>query len=149
MYKRQVKKYLNTITAKLVEIKPSSNSDSNQEGFRVQMLSEASLGEVVWPILPLILGCGGLLGSIAGFGLGCLVELADKTFHNPDEVMKQLQVPLIGHIPVIGQGKRYLVEGSAIEPTSVLIIVRNLKPPKLSGPCGPRCTSILRGNNTL
>ena len=112
----EVKKYLNTITAKLVEIKPSSNSESNQEGFRVQMLSEASLGEVVWPILPLILGAGGLLGSLAGFGLGCLVELADKTFHNPDEVMKQLQVPLIGHIPVIGQGKRYLVEGSAIEP---------------------------------
>jgi len=112
----EVKKYLNTITAKLVEIKPSSNSDSNQEGFRVQMLSEASLGEVVWPILPLILGAGGLLGSLAGFGLGCLVELADKTFHNPDEVMKQLQIPLIGHIPVIGQGKRYLVEGSAIEP---------------------------------
>ncbi len=111
-----VKKFLDTITAKLVEIKPSANSDANQEGFRVQTLSEASLGEVVWPILPLILAGGGLLGSLLGFGLGCLVELADKTFHNPDEVMKQLQVPLIGHIPVIGQGKRYLVEGSAIEP---------------------------------
>ena len=112
----EVKNYLNKITAKLVEIKPSATSESNQEGFRVQMLSEASQGEVVWPILPLILSVGGLLGSLFGFGLGCLVELADKTFHNPDEVMKQLQVPLIGHIPVIGQGKRYLVEGSAIEP---------------------------------
>lgn len=111
-----VKKFLDTITAKLVEVKPSAGSDANQEGFRVQTLSEASLGEVVWPILPLILAGGGLLGSLGGFGLGCLVELADKTFHNPDEVMKQLQVPLIGHIPVIGQGKRYLVEGSAIEP---------------------------------
>lgn len=111
-----VKKFLDTITAKLVEVKPSAGSDANQEGFRVQTLSEASLGKVVWPILPLILAGGGLLGSLAGFGLGCLVELADKTFHNPDEVMKQLQVPLIGHIPVIGMGKRYLVEGSAIEP---------------------------------
>ena len=112
----KVEHYLDTITTKLVEVKPSASSDANQEGFRVQTLSEASLGEVVWPILPLILAGGGLLGSLAGFGLGCLVELADKTFHNPDEVMKQLQVPLIGHIPVIGQGKRYLVEGSAIEP---------------------------------
>ena len=67
-------------------------------------------------MLAVILPIGGLLGALLGFGLGCLVELADKTFHNPDEITRWLQVPLIGHVPVITQGKRYLVENSLIEP---------------------------------
>ena len=100
---------------KLIEI-DSSASSNRQEGFNFQILQNASYGEPVWPILPVILMIGGLLGSLTGFALGCLVELADKTFHNPDEIMKQLRTPLIGHIPVIGQSKRYLVENSLIEP---------------------------------
>ena len=57
-----------------------------------------------------------VFGSLLGFGLGCLFELTDKTFHNPSEIIRQLNVPLLGHIPMIGQSNRYLVEGSAIEP---------------------------------
>jgi capsular polysaccharide biosynthesis protein len=90
-----------------------SNSSGN-DGYRFERLANALEGESVWPNLPLLLGLGGLLGSLLGFGLGCLVELADKTFHNPSEIIRQLNVPLIGHVPVIGQSKRYLVEGSAI-----------------------------------
>jgi len=100
----------------LVELETSGQGSNRQEGFNFVILQDATYGEPVWPILPVILLIGGLLGSLTGFGLGCLVELADKTFHNPDEIMKQLQVPLIGHIPVIGQSKRYLVENSLIEP---------------------------------
>lgn len=100
---------------KLVEI-DTGESNHRQDGYHFQVLQDATYGQEVWPILVVILGVGGLLGSLAGFGLGCLVELADKTFHNPDEIMKQLNVPLIGHVPVIGQSKRYLVENSLIEP---------------------------------
>ena len=100
---------------KLIEIEGGGN-DARLEGFHFDKLQDATYGEPVWPILFAILGIGGLLGSLAGFGLGCLVELADKTFHNPDEIMKQLNVPLIGHVPVIAQSKRYLVENSLIEP---------------------------------
>lgn len=112
-----LKEMLDQITKRFAEITPVSEEESNDDGYRVQLTQVAGEGEKVWPILPLILGIGGLLGSMAGFGLGCLVELADKTFHNPDEIMRHLNVPLIGHIPVITQGKRYLVEGSTIEPT--------------------------------
>jgi capsular exopolysaccharide synthesis family protein len=86
------------------------------KGFIFDTTKPASYGTDVWPILLVILPIAGLLGSLLGFGLGCLVELADKTFHNPDQITKYLQVPLIGHVPVIGQGKRYLVENSLIEP---------------------------------
>lgn len=110
-----VRGFIKVAETKMIEI--DSGGESNRhEGFRFQRLQNATYGEPVWPILGLILGMGGLLGSLAGFGLGCLVELADKTFHNPDEIMKQLNVPLIGHVPVIGQSKRYLVENSLIEP---------------------------------
>ena len=111
----QTLQFVEIARKRLIEIE-SSASSNRQEGFKFVILQNATYGEPIWPILPVILLIGGLLGSLTGFGLGCLVELADKTFHNPDEIMKQLRTPLIGHIPVIGQSKRYLVENSLIEP---------------------------------
>jgi len=115
----QVNNFVSMANARLIELnsrEDSTRSGANQEGYNFQILQDATYGEPIWPILPIILGIGALAGSLLGFGLGCLVELADKTFHNPDEIMKQLHVPLIGHVPVIGQSKRYLVENSLIEP---------------------------------
>ena len=94
----------------------SSTNTNLHKGFIFETTRPAYRGLEVWPLLAVILPIGGLLGALLGFGLGCLVELADKTFHNPDEITRWLQVPLIGHVPVITQGKRYLVENSLIEP---------------------------------
>ena len=116
--RNNVEELLNSTVKKVFEIDPEGELDNRteHEGFRFYTLMDATLGERVWPILPIVLAIGGLLGTLLGFGLGCLVELADKTFHNPDEIMKQLNLPLIGHIPVISQSKRYLVENSMIDP---------------------------------
>ena len=113
-----IEELLTTAKNKIVEIDPSGNlaTRGSHEGFNFRRLMDARYGEKVWPILPVSLGIGGLLGLLSGFGLGCLVDLADKTFHNPDEIIKQLNLPLIGHIPVISQSKRYLVENSLIDP---------------------------------
>ena len=94
----------------------STENSRLDRGFIFEITRPAYRGLEVWPLLTIILPVTGLLGSLLGFGLGCLVELADKTFHNPDEITRWLQVPLIGHVPVITQGKRYLVENSLIEP---------------------------------
>ncbi|MDG2186163.1 MAG: polysaccharide biosynthesis tyrosine autokinase [Mariniblastus sp.] len=109
---------LTTARNKIVEIDASEdlNGGNKQEGFTFRSLQIASYGDVVWPILPVSLGIGGMMGLLFGFGLGCLVDLADKTFHNPDEIVKQLNLPLIGHVPVISQSKRFLVENSAVDP---------------------------------
>ena len=110
-----LREFIQAADKRMIEADTGDNN-ARQEGFHFQKLQDATYGKDIWPILPIILGIGGIIGSLLGFGLGCLVELADKTFHNPDEIMKQLSVPLIGHIPVIGQSKRYLVENSLIEP---------------------------------
>lgn len=112
------KGHLSAIEKKVIEADPNMdvNASGRNEGFNFRVISPASRGNQSWPILPLILAIGGLLGTMGGFGIGCLIELADKTFHNPDEIVKQLNVPLIGHIPIISQSKRYLVENSVIEP---------------------------------
>jgi capsular exopolysaccharide synthesis family protein len=99
-----------------IENQSTASQTNLHKGFRFGTTRPATYGQDVWPLLAVILPMGGLLGALVGFGLGCLVELADKTFHNPDQITRQLQVPLIGHVPVISQGKRFLVENSLIEP---------------------------------
>jgi len=105
------------VDAKITEISPSGilSADFQQKGFDFRELRSANKAEIVWPILPVVLALGGIIGALLGFGLGCLVDLADKTFHNPDEVIRHLGLPLIGHIPVIAQGKRYQLDGSPID----------------------------------
>lgn len=114
---KRVDVHVQAIQQKVIESDPKMqvNNVRKNEGFNFRIIMPASRGKQSWPILPLILSIAGLLGLLGGFALGCLVELADKTFHNPDEIVKQLNVPLIGHIPVIGQSKRFLVENSLIE----------------------------------
>lgn len=115
------RKFLEETVATLAQINPryidQGYVNKDNEGFLFIRLNEPSLGERVWPDLVIILSLGGFLGSMLGFGLGYLVELSDKTFHNPDEIMKQLSMPLIGHIPVIQQSKRHVIENSFIDPS--------------------------------
>ncbi|MEZ6092687.1 MAG: polysaccharide biosynthesis tyrosine autokinase [Pirellulaceae bacterium] len=113
-----IRSNLEETRSKILELDPSGQlqNSSTQQGFYFKRQMNASAGELVWPILPVVLVIGGLLGSLLGFGLGCLVDLADKTFHNPDEVIRSLGMPLIGHIPVISQSKRYVTSDSHIEP---------------------------------
>ncbi len=109
---------LNEIITKIREIDPTGELAHLKrfEGYFFQPLENADSGLKVWPLLPVLLGVGGLVGALLGFGLGCLVDIADRTFHNPDEIIKRLSLPLIGHIPVINQSKRYQVEKSLVDP---------------------------------
>ena len=52
---------------------------------------------------------------MAGFGLAYLVDIADKTFRSPDEITKQLGLPLIGHIPVMSTSKKFKTDESLID----------------------------------
>lgn len=70
-------------------------------GMSTQLISPPGTGSLVRPKLTLVLAVAGLIGVFAGVGLGYLAELADKSFRSPEDVRRQLGLPLVGHIPVI------------------------------------------------
>lgn len=57
------------------------------------------------PKLLLVMGLGGVLGLFFGGGLAFLVDMADKTFRDPDEVCHALDLPILAHMPRIKFGK--------------------------------------------
>lgn len=73
--------------------------NTDMSGVRAEVIMPASAGNLVYPILYRFLGFGGFLGAIAGLGLGYLVELADRSFRKPDEVVREFGVPILGHVP--------------------------------------------------
>jgi capsular exopolysaccharide synthesis family protein len=77
----------------------------NYGGYKTQLISPAGYGLQVEPNFSRIISMAGVLGAFAGFGLAYLLELADKSFRNPDEIRRELGMPVIGHIPVILRNK--------------------------------------------
>lgn len=81
-----------------VQLLVTAGGDQKVDANRLQ---EPAQGLRVEPSLAKSLAAGTMLGFLAGFGLGYLVEMFDKTFRSPQEVSKVLQLPMIGHIPEI------------------------------------------------
>jgi len=79
-------------------------------GVDTQLISPPDVGELVKPKLLIVLAISGVLGLFGGFGLAYLAEVADKRFRSPDDVQRELGLPLVGHIPVIGTDRRKKAE---------------------------------------
>ena len=105
----------NTLAQISPELLQSADQDA-REGFFFDYLSRGEDGKKVWPDIIIVLALGGLCGMMGGVVLGYLVDIADKTYRSPDEITNQLNIPLIGHIPVITANKRNLIENSYVHP---------------------------------
>jgi len=51
------------------------------------------------PVLLLSLALGGILGLFGGAGMAYVTDIADRTFHNPEQLRQALALPLMGHVP--------------------------------------------------
>jgi capsular exopolysaccharide synthesis family protein len=89
---------------------------SLEKGFYFRILANAENGLQVWPNIVVILALGGIAGLAAGLGLAYLIDIADKTFRSPEEITRQLGLPLIGHIPIIATNKKFQLENSLVDP---------------------------------
>jgi capsular exopolysaccharide synthesis family protein len=66
----------------------------------VTRLEVPEFGTFSGPYLLQYFGVGGLLGFLAFCGLAYLLELADRSYRNPDEIAMDLGMPIVGHLPL-------------------------------------------------
>ena len=67
----------------------------------VTRLEIPTIGRFVGPYWSRFLGLGALLGFVAFSGVAYLLELADRSYRNPDEIAGDLGMPIIGHLPIV------------------------------------------------
>ncbi|MFO1095496.1 MAG: polysaccharide biosynthesis tyrosine autokinase [Planctomycetaceae bacterium] len=56
-------------------------------------------------VLTRMLALGGIAGLLVGTLLAFLLEMADQSYRSPDDITRQLGVPVVGHIPNIEIGR--------------------------------------------
>ena len=91
------RKLFDTVVRQLAEM----DITKDYGGITMQKLKDPALGELVKPKLAIVLAVAGVFGLFAGVGLCYVIELADRSFRSPEDVCRQLGVPIVGHIPVI------------------------------------------------
>ncbi len=93
----RIKKVLDSTLRKLEEI----NLVRGVGGFEAKALAEPSPGAKTSPVLWQFL----FMGAALGFGLAAvsayLLDLADKSFRNPEEIRRRLGLPIVGHVPFV------------------------------------------------
>ena len=74
--------------------------------FKMSVLSPPGVGGKVYPVWWMTFAAGGFFGLMLGYGLGYVIELADRSFRSPDEIRRQVGVTVLGHVPLIEDSKR-------------------------------------------
>ncbi|MCA9108055.1 MAG: AAA family ATPase, partial [Planctomycetales bacterium] len=95
------------------------SASNNKEGFNFEITYPPSSAKKVKPDLTQSLALGAFLGILAGLGLAYAVDMADRTFHSPDEVSRALQLPILGHMPKLVNDKKQALKGSNVAPTII------------------------------
>ncbi|MFN9720401.1 MAG: polysaccharide biosynthesis tyrosine autokinase [Planctomycetota bacterium] len=98
-------------------------------GVTAQVLSPAVHGYLIYPVISQFIGLGGFLGAFAGLVLGYLVEMADRSFRKPEDIIREFGVPIIGHIPFITEQRLKSVSSeSPMDKTAVSVHLPRSRP---------------------
>jgi capsular exopolysaccharide synthesis family protein len=81
-------------------------SDYNRK--RMTPHIEPAMGARSGPSYLKFLGLGGVLGGLSFFGLAYLLEMADRSYRSPEEILRSINIPVLGHIPVFEVDRREL-----------------------------------------
>ncbi len=93
---------------------------TNFGGITATILTEARHGGLVYPKLSQFLGMGGFLGGLIGLVLGYIVEIADRSFRKPEEIIREFGVPILGHIPFMQEQKlKKIPKGTIMDRTVI------------------------------
>jgi len=89
-------------------------------GHNFQTLAVAGRGRKTAPMAPKIFAVASVLGALAGIGIAYLVDLADQSFRSPEEIAKQLGLPVVGHVPLFPELDG-IVDGSPLAPGLITV----------------------------
>lgn len=95
---------------------------TNMGGVSASTLTEARHGSLVYPKLSQFLGMGSFLGALVGFGLGYLVEVADRSFRKPEELIREFGVPILGHIPFMQEQKLKRIPSETVMDRTIITL---------------------------
>ena len=108
----------NELTMQISEIQVNSGMG----GVSAQVLSPAKHGSLVYPVVSKFLSLGGFLGAFVGLVLGYIVEVADRSFRKPEEIIREFGVPIVGHVPFITEQRlKSIPAGNVIDRTAVSV----------------------------
>lgn len=121
----RLSKLFNETTLQISEIQVNAGMG----GVAAHVLSPARRGYLVYPVRSQFLLLGGFLGAFAGLVLGYLVEMADRSFRKPEDILREFGIPIVGHVPFITEQRMKAVPaGGSMDRTAVSIHLPRSRP---------------------
>jgi capsular exopolysaccharide synthesis family protein len=106
-------------------------------GFKANLLAEPGPGGKTSPVLWQFLLMGAALGFMMAAGSAYLLDIADKSFRNPEEIRRRLGLPIVGHVPYVLSSSEPVMAldgaGNPIELDSGLIAMHQPMSPAAEG----------------
>jgi len=115
---------LNKLISSLTEQSNSSKVGANADeaNFSAETIQPATMASKVEPRLFVIMVLSSIFGLLGGFGLAYLADMTDKSFRSPEEIRRRLNIPVVGHIPIlISEEESAKLEGAINGPDPTLI----------------------------
>lgn len=121
----RLSKLFNETTLQISEIQVNAGMG----GITASILSPAQPGYLIYPVRTSFLGMGGFLGAMVGLVLGYLVEVADRSFRKPEDIIREFGVPIVGHVPFITEQRlKSVPAGSVMDRTAVSVHLPRSRP---------------------
>lgn len=127
-FERRIERGTSTLEGVQEQIR-ETQLPTNMGGVSASVLTAARHGELVYPKLSQFLGMGAFLGAFLGLGLGYLVEVADRSFRKPEEIIREFGIPIVGHIPYMTEQKlRKIPKNTKIDRTIISLHLPRSRP---------------------
>jgi len=98
-------------------------------GVTALVLQRARTGSKISPIMERFLGMGALLGAMAGLGIAYLVEMADRSFRKPEDIIREFGVPIMGHIPFMTEQRMKIsADGNKFDRSAITVHLPRSRP---------------------
>lgn len=90
------------------------NLAKDYSGFINQIMEEPDYGVEVWPNVPILLALAVAMGLVLGAGTCGAQEYFDRSFRDPEEIRRDLDLPLLTHVPDLHKKAGSIAAGSRV-----------------------------------